>query len=270
LTYAASQPAAAAVSFIHTPYQLAQQQVPFHHYNVHQVAPVFHAPIGFVGAFQTPANNYYVNPQIQKIPTIYNNHQPQTINSAAGAVGASSYQAINNYKQQPHTTGTVISSKPIAVEAHVQQQPLSSSSSSNEVHHNQHGAVSYASFAGKGFPSAAALIASLPQNVYYQPQIPSFYASSTANDYNKQQQQQQHQQQQQQQQHQQQQFHTYSQLPIATNYFPNHAPYSASATAPVVQPYAHINKIPIVPTPASTQIVSLSVVPTIPQKINLH
>jgi hypothetical protein len=239
LSYAASQPA--AVSYVQSPFHLAQQifahQLPLANYNVHQVAPIIHSPnAGFLGSYQqqhhhhqqqAPVSAYHhhqTQPQtfainkIPQYPTYYNQHQPQTL------------------KQQQQQQG-IITSKPVAVET-----PLASTSSSasNEVHHNQHGAVSYAAFK---LPSAAGLIATSSPHQHQQSFI---YPQSL--DYGK---------------------HLSSAYPLhpvpPANYFAGYAPAGA--------PYAHISRISVIPTPVvpAPQVLSVSVVPTIPQKIShLH
>ncbi|KAG5681620.1 hypothetical protein PVAND_011036 [Polypedilum vanderplanki] len=235
LAFAASQPA--AVSYTQSPYHLAQQyfahQLPLTNYNVHQVTPLIHSPnIGFLNTYnhhhpqQAPANAYhqYSINKIPQYPTYYNQHQPQT-----------------SPKQQQQQQQSVITSKPVALET-----PLATSSSSsltsgaNEVHHNQHGAVSYSAFK---VPSAAALIAtpSPPQHVIYPPLD---YGKNHVNAYS---------------------LHSHPLPPV--NHF---AGYSAVPNVNI-QPYARISPIAIFPTPVvPTQVLSVSVVPTIPQKISLH
>lgn len=222
LTYSASQPT--PVSYIHNPFQFAQQiyshqlSAPSHYNHVHQ--PSY---FGYPNTHQFSYSNQYQAPP-HKVP-IYNQGHPFT---------------VPKHQQ-------LITSKPAVLET-----PLPPTTSSSEVHHNPHGAVSYVNFSQlPKLPTPAALIATPPapshhQNVYYQ-QPQTFYSA----DYNK-------------------PFHplTFSQLPsivAATNYFPNHHQqhqqqhYAASA----VQPYAHISKISSIPTQSSTaaQVVSVNVVP---------
>jgi hypothetical protein len=186
---------------------------------------------------------------LHKYP-IYNQPQPFTQH----------HHHVQHPKQQH-----LVTSKPAAVETPL---PTSSSSSSNsEVHHNQHGAVSYVNYSQLSkLPTPAALIATPAaphqQHAYYHQQHSSlpqqFYA-----DYKN--------------------FHplSFAQIPTlysagASNYFPNHQPhhhpqqqhYAASA----VQPYAQISKISSLPAPSpSTQVLSVSVVPTtLPQKVTAN
>jgi hypothetical protein len=166
----------------------------------------------------------------------------------------------------------LVTSKPSAVETPL---PTSSSSpsSNSEVHHNQHGAVSFVNYSQLSkLPTPAALIATSAaphqhhqqQHAYYHQQhspLPQqFYA-----DYKH--------------------LHplTFAQIPTvysagASNYFPNHHQhhhqhqqqqhYAASAA----QPYAQISKISSMPQPSpSTQVLSVSVVPTtLPQKVTAN
>ncbi|KAL7038846.1 hypothetical protein ACKWTF_009713 [Chironomus riparius] len=265
LAFAASQPA--AVSYLHSPYQLAQQiftqQLPLHNYNVQQLTPFIHAPtMGYFGPYQAPVQSQQFQQfgSLNKYPQISTFHQqPQTHNVASQP---------SSYKHSQ-----LITSKPVALEsplpAHSSSNhgasPSSSSSSSSqsgEVHHNQHGAISYSTFlqpfdkSHPQLPTAAALIATQPPpHVYYHHHHNHHHQAppQTFVDYSK---------------------HlsgAYS-LPIATNYYTgyNAAPnaHYGQAQSPAIQPYAHISKISVIPTPSvpTPQVVSVSVVPTIPQK----
>ncbi|XP_070498541.1 serine/threonine-protein kinase Wnk-like [Chironomus tepperi] len=275
LAFAASQPA--AVSYLHSPYQLAQQiftqQLPLHNYNVQQISPFMHAPtLGYFGQYQAPAQSQYQQyGSLNKYPQISSFHQPQTYNVAS--------QQQQQHQQQSSSPkhSQLITSKPVALEAPITSHsssnhdasPSTSSSSSSsldsslqsgEVHHNQHGAISYSNFlqpfdkSHPSFPTAAALIATQPPpHVYYHhhhnhhhqapPQTFVDYSKHFSGGYN---------------------------LPIAQNYY--HGFNNAHAQSAPVQPYAHISKLSVMPTPSvpAPQVVSVSVVPTIPQKISLH
>jgi len=265
LAFAASQPA--AVSYLHSPYQLAQQiftqQLPLHNYNVQQLTPFIHAPtMGYFGPYQAPVQSQQFQQfgPLNKYPQIPTFHQPQTYNVAS----------------QPSSPkhSQLITSKPVALEtplpahsssnhnASPQSSPSSSYSSSQSGEVHQHGAISYSTFLQPSdkshppLPTAAALIATQqPPHVYYHhhhnhhhqapPQTFVDYSKHLSDAYN---------------------------FPIATNYYTGFNAASQAHIAPAqtaaIQPYAHISKISVIPTPSvpTPQVVSVSVVPTIPQK----
>lgn len=260
LAFAASQPAAVH-SYFHSPYQLAQQifaqQLPLHNYNVHQLTPLIHAPtMGIFGSYQFPSQFGSLN----KYPQISSFHQAQTSYNVPQP-SSPKHHHNNHQQQQQHLQ--IITSKPVALESPTPSSlsPSSSSSSasqSSEVQHNQHGAISYSKFlhsSDKSYPSiptAAALIATQPppqpHEYYHHHQAPP----QTFVDYTK---------------------HSlpnaYSLQTIASDYYSGLN--GAAAVQPQV-PYAHISRISVIPTPSipAPQVVSVSVVPTIPQKNSLH
>lgn len=274
LAFAASQPA--AVSYIHSPYQLAQQiftqQLPLHNYNVQQLSPFIHAPtMGYFGPYQTPVQSQFQQfGTLNKYPQISTFHQPQTYNVASQPSSPKHSQLITSkpvaleaplpaHSSSNHGASPSTSSSPSSSSSH-------SSSQSGEVHHNQHGAISYSTFLQPSdkshppLPTAAALIATQPpSHVYYHHNHNHHHQAppQTFVDYSK---------------------HlsgAYS-LPIAQNYYTG---FNAAAQAHIApaqsqafQPYSHISKISVIPTPSvpTPQVVSVSVVPTIPQKISLH
>lgn len=263
LTFAASQPT--PVSYIHNPFQFAQiyaQQMPSaaHHYNnVHHVSPgnsYYHtASIGYPQYSNPAPQQQFQQQHYHKMP-VYS--QPQ------------SFTAGNYY----HAKQQLITSKPSVLETPLPTSAASSTTSSSEIQHNPNGAVSYVNFSHlPKLPVPAALIATQVaphhqeqhQNVYY------------------------HHHQQPQQQHAPQPFYaeykhfhpiTFAQLPTiysagAANYFPNHQhhhhhPNQQHYAASILQPYAHISKISAIPTTSPAHLLSVSVIPTVPQKVTAN
>lgn len=204
--------------------------MPFNYYGSHQaqpISPIVHAiPVASFAAnsYQTPANAYYANPQIHKIPiqSTAHNQQPQIFNMAS--YQPSNYQVKESIPSSAPAPATYIASKPVAL--HSTQSPTSSS-----IDH-KYGAMSYSHFSQMPSsvlkPSAAPLIGMQSPQAYYQQTLPIYNS-----DYSK-----------------------YSQHPFASNYFPSSQNSVHYGTH--LQPYGHISKIPMaLPTATSPLLPSL-------------